>query len=50
MIVTKEEQEKLVSDYVKSKKTTSECCGFIDGIIATLEMVDKKMKNETKNI
>lgn len=55
MIVTKEEQEKLVDKYVKSKKTTSECVGFIDGIIAALDLVDKKMrsdllKNDTNKI
>ena len=39
MIVTKEHQEALVSNYVKEKHNTDECIGFIDGLNAALELV-----------
>ena len=39
MIVTKEQQERLVDKYVKEKHTTDECIGFIDGLNAGLELV-----------
>jgi hypothetical protein len=39
MIVTKEHQEALVSNYVKEKHNADECIGFIDGLKAALDLV-----------
>lgn len=41
MIVTKEQQEALVDKYIKEKHNQDECIGFIDGINAALELVNK---------
>ena len=41
MIITKEQQEAIVDKYIKEKHTTDECKGFIDGINATLKLIDK---------
>lgn len=41
MIFTKEQQERLLDKYIKEKHTTEECCGFIDGINATIEFINK---------
>lgn len=46
MLVTKEQQERLVAQYVKDKHSTDECIGFIDGINATLELLSKISKTE----
>lgn len=46
MIVTKEQQYELVTKYIKEKHTTEECTGFIDGIAATLELVDRLLKQQ----
>jgi hypothetical protein len=46
MLVTKEQQEALVEKYIKDKHSTDECIGFIDGINATLELVDKIYKRQ----
>lgn len=41
MIITKEQQEAWVSDYVKEKHTQDECIGFIDGVEKALDVVNK---------
>jgi hypothetical protein len=41
MIVTKEQQEKMLNKYIKEKHNTDECSGFVDGINAALELVNK---------
>ena len=41
MIVTKEQQEAILNKYIKEKHNTDECSGFVDGINATLELVNK---------
>ena len=46
MIVTKEEQEKLVEKYIKEKHNLDKCEGFIYGLNAALKLIDKKMKDE----
>lgn len=46
MIVTKEQQLKLLLNYIKEKHNTDECSGFVDGINATLELIDKLLNNE----
>lgn len=44
MIITKEQQEKLLNDYNKRDKPTVErMIGFVQGIKDTLELVDKEM-------
>lgn len=48
MIVTKEQQEEILSKYVDEKHTTDECIGFVDGINATLELVNKIMNENNK--
>ena len=47
MIVTKEQQEALLSNYIKEKHSQDECIGFIDGINAILELfarIEKRKK------
>lgn len=44
MLITKEQQEALINNYVKEKHTTDECIGFIDGIIKTMELIVKLNK------
>jgi len=44
MIITKEQQLKLLDTYSYKERKTDELCGFIDGINATLELVDKILK------
>ena len=43
MILTKEQQEKIVDEYVKEKHNTDECIGFIDGINATIELINAQL-------
>jgi hypothetical protein len=43
MIITKEQQEAWVSNYVKEKHTQDECIGFIDGINKALDVVNKNL-------
>ncbi len=49
MLITKEQQEALVSQYVKAGHTQDECIGFIDGIEKTIELIvsiDKRQRQE----
>ena len=46
MLITKEQQERLVAQYIKDNHNTDECIGFIDGINATLELLSKLSKTE----
>ena len=41
MIITREQQEKIIEKYVKDKHNTDECIGFIDGINATIELINR---------
>jgi len=50
MILTKEQQEKIVEQYVKERHTTEECIGFIDGINATIELINKISKDKENAI
>ena len=43
MILTKEQQEKIVDEYVKEKHNTDECIGFIDGINATIALINTQL-------
>ena len=51
MIITKEQQERILDKYSKEGHNTFECSGFIDGINATIELINKtitKNKNHEK--
>ena len=39
MIITKEQQEAWVSEYIKQKHTQDECIGFIDGLNKALGFI-----------
>ena len=41
MILTKKQQEKILQKYIEEKHNTDECSGFIDGINATIELINK---------
>lgn len=49
MILTKEQQEKILNTYIKQKHNTDECCGFIDGINATIELINKLTIKDQKH-
>lgn len=40
MIVTREHQEALVSKYINDGHSSDECIGFIDGLVAALDLVE----------
>lgn len=39
MIVTKEQQEALVDNYINQGHTSDEVSGFIDGVIKAIELI-----------
>lgn len=41
MILTKEQQEKIVDKYIEQEHNTDMLCGFIDGINATIELINE---------
>ena len=41
MIITKEQQERILQKYINDRHNTDECSGFIDGINATIELINK---------
>ena len=50
MIITKEQQEKIVEKYVKDKHNTDECIGFIDGINATIRLINRIKNQQNESI
>lgn len=46
MILTKQAQESLISNYVKSGKNQDECIGFIDGVEAMNKLIGDRSKVE----
>lgn len=44
MIITKEQQEVIIDKYTKENPSTDALVGFMEGINATLELVDKILK------
>lgn len=46
MLITKEHQEQLISNYIKEGHSTDECIGFIDGFQKSMEMVDNLNKKQ----
>ena len=43
MLITKEQQESWVSEYLKGKSNNDEYCGFIDGINKALDVINEKL-------
>lgn len=54
MLVTKEQKEALLNDYIKQGRTQEECSGFIDGMYAMYalmcELRLKELNKEIENI
>ena len=48
MLITKEQQEALVQNYMNENHTTDECIGFVDGINKTLELIEKINESKSK--
>lgn len=46
MIIEREKQIDLLTKYIKEGHSTDECCGFVDGLNAMMELVNKLMKEE----
>ena len=46
MIITKEAQEKIVEKYMKDDHTIDEWLGFVDGMNATIKLIDKIYKQQ----
>ena len=44
MLITKEQQEAWVNNYVKDKHTQEECVGFIDGVEKVVSVLDLEKK------
>jgi hypothetical protein len=40
MLITREQQQALIDNYVKQKHNTDECIGFIDGIESICKLID----------
>lgn len=45
MLVTREQQQAILNQYIQENKNQDECMGFVDGINATLKLVDSIIKN-----
>ena len=41
MLITKEQQEAVLDKYIKEKHSIDECAGFVDGLKAMLELIEK---------
>ena len=49
MIITKEQQERILQKYINEKHNTDECIGFIDGINSTIELINKLTIHDVSN-
>ena len=49
MLITKEQQEALVHNYIKAKHNTDECIGFIDGVHETMKLIERIYKESEIN-
>jgi hypothetical protein len=47
MLITKEQQEKLLNKYINEKHSTEECSGFIDGMNAMMGFIGGKLSEST---
>ena len=43
MLISKDVQEAMLENYINNNHTTDECIGFIDGMEAMMELVNKIM-------
>lgn len=43
MIITKEQQEAWVANYIKEKHNSDECVGFIDGVEKAVDVISKNL-------
>ena len=50
MLITKEQQEALVDNYIKAKHSQDEVIGFIDGLEALMDLIEKIDKNDFQKI
>ena len=48
MIITKEQQERILEKYIKEKHSTDECIGFVDGINACLNLINQIKMRENE--
>lgn len=48
MLITKEQQEALINQYIKEKHNQDECIGFIDGIEAMVKLIGKIQETKEK--
>lgn len=46
MIITKEHQEAMIANYEKQGRNTFEVMGFVEGMEAMFNLVNKKLTNE----
>ena len=46
MLITKEQQQALVDNYIKAKHSQDEVIGFIDGLEAMLNLIERLDKND----
>ena len=49
MLITKEQQEAIVHNYIKSGRNLDECVGFIDGVEKTMELIERIYKESETN-
>jgi hypothetical protein len=48
MLITKEQQEAWLSQYLKENHTSEECIGFVDGINKAFDFVNKNLGKDRK--
>jgi len=48
MLITKEQQEALVHNYIKSGRNLDECVGFIDGVEKAMELITRLYEQQLK--
>ena len=46
MIITKEQQEALISNYAREKHSIDECMGFIDGVEKIMNLISVLNKDK----
>jgi hypothetical protein len=46
MLITREQQEKLVAEYNETNPTTDQLVAFIEGMTAAFKLIDKVLKDK----
>ena len=46
MLITREQQEKLVDEYIETNPTTDELVACIEGMTAEVKLIDKVLKDK----